>query len=233
MEYSLMLKKIHALMGLIAINTPVTTDAVNGDLKQKLKPRSRNLKRAFGRLTAVAFVTTALSTASTGAFAKGNADKPAEVIVQSTRTIVEYRYVGVTAHEDDGSFQYGGALGMPAINKACADDFGEGARAATISEVSFRNDDGASAWVGSGNSPMVAAANGAEYIPIDTATGVAVGLRRNTEAIALLNSYCRRYETDEHDLLGVTVTPGGGTLNTACQGIRPAACSAPTAIPVR
>ena len=46
------------------------------------------------------------------------------------QTIVEWRYVGLTTAEDDGRFEFATLLGIAAMNKACAADFGPGARAA-------------------------------------------------------------------------------------------------------
>jgi hypothetical protein len=228
-------------MGLIAINTPVTTYAASGDLKQKLKPRCRYLKRAFGRLTAVAFVTTALSTASTGAFAKGDADKPAEVIVQSTQTIVEYRYVGLTDYEDAGTFRFGNLEGVGAMNKACADTFGAGARAATIAEAFYYEGDlSRQGWLVPGSSPIVVYANSVGYNAVDAATGITVGPTRSSQDQSLLRSYCNQYHVSSFGGAPVIVFTrdsgtkyGGVDYTEECGEERPAACSAPVSIPVR
>ena len=172
---------------------------------------------------------------SVNVLAKGGEDKPTEVVVQATNTIVEYRFVGVTVEERDGSFGYGGLVGVSALHKLCADEFGPGARASTISESQFRGDDGAGqAWLAPGNTPMVIAATGpATWAPHDAVTGDRVGNSFSSGSAALGSAYCNSYSSASSNNSAPVSQSGAPVVPGTCNSNRPVACSAPVDIPVQ
>ena len=152
-------------------------------------------------------------------------------IPSAAQSIVEWRYIGHTVYADQGIFEYDGLLGIAAMNKACATEFGASARAATISEALFVDSiaDVEHQWLVPGASSMTLTYSAAYYTPFDTATGTQVGKPDQLQGPALVNAYCLRY-TDDYGW-GPTLTKNGAIGIEPCNSLSlPVACSAPVAI---
>lgn len=156
----------------------------------------------------------------------------------NAQTIVEWRYVGLTAFEDDGRFEFGGLIGIAAMNKACADEtygFGPGARAASIAEALQRDDLSSEIRVGwvAPAGPMVTEPFGADFYPVDASTGRHTGRAAATPFFAISGAYCARYQLSDTSFRGVATSGvDAHILVASCATTRPVACSAPVAIPV-
>lgn len=172
---------------------------------------------------------------SMSVLAKGGANNPAEVIVQSTKTIVEVRYVGVTTHLDDGEWEYpvgGGVAGVAAMNRACRDDYGPGARAATIQDMLLAESPADSWLVPSDLAVAAVESFQGFFIAVDASTGYQVGPEAPDTFLAFSLAYCNRYLTGQSSGRGVVMRLGGIGA-TFCDREFPAACAAPVVIPVQ
>jgi hypothetical protein len=169
-------------------------------------------------------------------------NEPVPVMVQNTAKIVEYRYIGVTEFESNGLVEFGGLVGIAAMNKVCNAEFGPSSRAASIAEAFWRDDpqDLRKGWlVPRGPMSFVkGTAIGTDFFAaIDSSSGVAVSAEGNADAVtAGLLSYCGRYtqanEQGSVTTFGAATGGTGAVSGSLCDNIQPIACSAPVAIPI-
>ena len=166
---------------------------------------------------------------------------PVPVIVQNTapeaqQTLVEYRYVGITAAETSGSVSLGpgGLVGLSGLNQMCAEEFGRPARVAspleassTTYELSANPRDG---WVYS-RMPRIDPV-GDSWQARDSETLARLDFERGGPNEALEVAQCGGFQTDS-STSGAAALNGiaGNILLRSCADIVPVACSLPVALP--
>ena len=169
-------------------------------------------------------------------FVVNDKDSPLPVTIQNgVQTIVEWRYVGLTTDEDDGRFEFEGLVGVAAMNKMCAVEYGAGARAASIAEAYFRDDgllDDRLGWLAPAQPMMILKSQSQILVAVDAPSGQHVGVSTESTREAARTAYCTRYQSESDVTLGPVIFPEGITGASNCISKRPAACSAPVAIPV-
>jgi len=168
---------------------------------------------------------------SMNVLAKEPTDKP--------NPIVEYRYVGLTTGVTNGRIISGALIGVPAMNAACADEFGAGARGATFTEALFWRDDGSTdprfGWLAPGDPIKVVLDSQGMYMPIDATTGwSSIGPPRDNPSSAYGGTFCHKYTNGTTATAqGPVILENGIATADQCTQTHPVACSAPFAIPVR
>lgn len=155
---------------------------------------------------------------------------------------MEYRYVGLTTAVTDGTVNTTGdggfeLFGYAAMNKLCADEFGDSARVATVEEALFRDDsDSREGWVAPGHTTVLVTIEN-RYVPVHTGVlhnGVAVGKTTTTPEFAQLEAACSGYRTIEQaSQTGPISMPFGGINLAVCNTDHRVACAAPVSIPAR
>ena len=190
---------------------------------------------------ALASVVTSVSVAAApkDVVVKNDESSPVPVTVQNDgEVIIRWQLVGVSEHVDDGSFEYNGRGGIPAMNKACADTFGAAAHAADLSEAmaggAFPPAAGDPAWLVPRSTPAVTFARGTQFfVAKDAVYGVDVGDIREFEDTARSIAYCGAYGLGLNSFKGPTVNDSTRPFLLAnCNRVLPVACAAPVAIPV-
>lgn len=157
---------------------------------------------------------------------------PVPVTIENgARTIVDFRYVGVSSTVDDGRFEFEGLVGVAAMHRACQADYGSGARAASIRESLFRAAGEPVAWIGPGPIALFEDNVGA-ILPRDMESGFPVGLARTNSSAAVSSAYCSSYRSADEARSGPTIEMNGNVDAAACDDLLPVACSAPVVIPV-
>jgi hypothetical protein len=145
---------------------------------------------------------------------------------------VEYRYVGLTTHQDDGRFEYRGLIGISAMHQACVDTFGSSARTATVLEAFFRDDEDQEprlGWVAP-TGPILITEDGAGlFVAFHAETGNQVSASLVSEHLAARNAYCRQYRSPGADQTAA-VDANATLVLTSCDAVLPAACSALVAV---
>lgn len=164
---------------------------------------------------------------------------PREVTVTNT---VEYQFVGFTTHMDDGQWEYAGLSGVAAMNAACSDDFGAGARAATLSEakrissaVKAGIGSGENGWIAPGNSPIeVYEVEAGKYQAFDTSSAQPVGpiIAGAVRGEVVTRAFCGAYNGGVQGFGPVLLSDGSPFL-VPCLNSNSAACSAPVSVPVQ
>lgn len=168
------------------------------------------------------------------------ADMPVPVTIQNAtqQFITEYRYIGLTGFETDGSVQVDSLVGIAAMNNKCAEEFGAEARLATTSEAHFRTDsvDTRSGWV-LPTAPIIVAVNNVNghHRSFDALSNP-VGFFSSaagpvTQEGAVRTAACARYDYGGSDNSGPVVTPQGEIVLDECDETWPISCSAPFSIP--
>ncbi len=164
---------------------------------------------------------------------------PIPVTIHNTvPTIVEYRYIGLTTHVDDGDFEFGNLKGLAAMNKACSSEFGFTARVATITEALFRDDaitDTRDGWLAP-SGPMTFGVEPFDFrragqFPIDQATGFRLGATVLGTTLAAQYAFCGRYTAPEVFFIAPVIESTGLVATGSCSIAKPVACSAPVAMP--
>ena len=151
----------------------------------------------------------------------------------SAQTIVEWRYVGLTAFIDDGRIEFGGRVGVAAMHNVCASEFGPAARASSISEAYHRDDaDTRVGWVAPGG-PILTAfrEQRSSFTAHDAATGLTLGTEYDDEFTALVRAYCARFAVANIGDFGTVVMQDGLIRHANCTLFHAVSCSAPVAIP--
>lgn len=164
---------------------------------------------------------------------------PIPVTIQNTvPTIVEYRYLGLTNHADDGDFEFGNLKGLAAMNKACSSEFGFTARVATIAEALFRDDaatDARDGWLAPsgpmtfGNARFDSLSFG--KFAMDPETALRLGATVRFTGLALQSAFCVRYSAPDDFFLAPVIESTGLVSTASCSTVKPVACSAPVAMP--
>lgn len=155
---------------------------------------------------------------------------------------VEYQFVGFTAHVDDGLWEYAGLSGVAAMNAACSDDFGAGARAATLSEakrislaVKAGIGNGENGWIAPGNSPIeVYEIQAGKFQAFDTSYAQPVGpiIAGAVHGEVLARAFCGAYHGGVQGF-GPALLSDGSLFLLPCLNSHSAACSAPVSVPVQ